>query len=81
MKPFIRRYGDHLDTSADKALSPNFTSLTTSSICIGDALGELLSAPVNNKFGRKITCYRMFLLSPRAPVSRLLSLATESLVC
>jgi predicted MFS family arabinose efflux permease len=36
-------------------LNVNFTSLTASSIYIGDALGALISAPINDKWGRKTT--------------------------
>ena len=36
-------------------MNVNFTSLTASSIYIGDALGALISAPINDKWGRKTT--------------------------
>lgn len=51
MAPFIDQYGD--GPAGAKALSVTFTSLTSSSIYIGDLLGALLAAPINDYFGRK----------------------------
>lgn len=53
MTPFKNDYGDHLDADGNKALAVSFTSFSTSAIYIGDAVGALLSAPVNDWFGRK----------------------------
>ena len=53
MRPFIDVYGDHLDSEGKKALGVTFTSLTASSIYIGDLLGALLSELINKRFGRK----------------------------
>lgn len=55
MTRFKDVYGDHLDENGRKALNVNFTSITASSIYIGDTLGALISAPINDKFGRKAT--------------------------
>lgn len=55
MRPFKDHYGDHLDEHGQKALNVSFTSLTASSIYIGDALGALIAAPINDKRGRKAT--------------------------
>ena len=60
MTPFKNNYGNHLDENGHKALSVSFTSLTTSTIYIGDALGAFLSAPLNDKFGRKAVFYGTF---------------------
>jgi sugar porter (SP) family MFS transporter len=53
MREFKNHYGDHLDNDGLKALNVSFTSLTASSIYIGDALGALISAPINDRLGRK----------------------------
>lgn len=55
MREFKNDYGDHLDKDGLKALNVSFTSLTASSIYIGDALGALISAPINDRYGRKAT--------------------------
>lgn len=55
MRVFKDHYGDHLDSTGQKALNVSFTSLTASAIYIGDALGALISAPINDKYGRKAT--------------------------
>lgn len=55
MVRFKNDYGDHLDSNGRKALNVSFTSVTTSSIYIGDIIGALLSAPINDRFGRKTT--------------------------
>jgi sugar porter (SP) family MFS transporter len=52
MQPFKDHYGNHYE-NGKKALDVSFTSLTASSIYIGDLLGALLSAPINDKWGRK----------------------------
>ena len=51
MKPFIQTYGQ--GPSGSRALTVTFTSLTSSSIYIGDLLGALLAAPINDHLGRK----------------------------
>jgi hypothetical protein len=51
MAPFIDQYSD--GPAGAKALSVTFTSLTSSSIYIGDLFGAHLSAPINDFFGRK----------------------------
>ncbi|KIV80999.1 hypothetical protein PV11_08453 [Exophiala sideris] len=53
MRPFINIYGNQLDENGKKALAVSFTSLTASSIYIGDLLGALISAPINDHLGRK----------------------------
>lgn len=55
MRPFKNHFGDHYDEKGLKALNVSFVSLTASSIYIGDALGALISAPINDKLGRKAT--------------------------
>ncbi|KIW03137.1 uncharacterized protein PV09_05779 [Verruconis gallopava] len=52
MQPFKDHYGDHY-VDGKKALAVSFTSLTASSIYIGDLLGALISAPINDRWGRK----------------------------
>ncbi len=54
MQEFKNHYGDHINPSTGKkALAVSFTSLTASSIYIGDLLGALISAPINDAWGRK----------------------------
>lgn len=55
MQTFKNNYGDHYDENGKKALNVTFTSLSSSAIYIGDALGALVSAPINDKYGRKST--------------------------
>ncbi|OJJ51544.1 hypothetical protein ASPZODRAFT_138629 [Penicilliopsis zonata CBS 506.65] len=55
MQEYKNHYGNHYDSDGKKALATSFTSLTTSSIYIGDLLGALLAAPVNERWGRKKT--------------------------
>lgn len=64
MQRFKDDYGDHYDENGRKALNVSFTSITASSIYIGDIIGALVSAPVNDKFGRKMTfwCAAFFIL-------------------
>ncbi|PYH92416.1 general substrate transporter [Aspergillus ellipticus CBS 707.79] len=52
MQQFANDYGDHY-SDGEKALATSFTSLTTSSIYIGDMLGALIAGPLNDRFGRK----------------------------
>jgi len=52
MQEFKNDYGDHYEDGA-KALAVNFSSLTASSIYIGDLLGAIVSAPINDRLGRK----------------------------
>ncbi|KAF9895322.1 hypothetical protein FE257_000226 [Aspergillus nanangensis] len=52
MQEFKNDYGSHFE-NGQKALAVSFSSLTTSSIYIGDLLGALISAPINDKWGRK----------------------------
>ncbi|KAH6665924.1 general substrate transporter [Halenospora varia] len=55
MQAFKNHFGDHIDENGKKALNVSFTSLTASSIYIGDLFGALFSAPINDKYGRKVT--------------------------
>ncbi|RDL40118.1 High-affinity glucose transporter ght5 [Venustampulla echinocandica] len=55
MQTFKNHYGDHLDENGKKALKVSFTSLSASSIYIGDLFGALFSAPINDRYGRKVT--------------------------
>lgn len=54
MREFQNQYGTEWQ-DGQKALAPSFQSLTTSTIYIGDALGALIAAPINEKWGRKAT--------------------------
>lgn len=52
MQQFKNDFGDHY-VNGEKALATQFTSVTTSSIYVGDMLGALISGPLNDRFGRK----------------------------
>lgn len=52
MQQFKNDYGGQY-TDGREALTTSFTSLTTSSIYIGDMVGALISGPLNDTFGRK----------------------------
>ncbi|OJI95882.1 hypothetical protein ASPVEDRAFT_35189 [Aspergillus versicolor CBS 583.65] len=52
MQEFKNDYGTRV-IDGKKALATDFTSLTTSSIYIGDMLGALSSGVLNDRFGRK----------------------------
>lgn len=53
MQTFKNDYG-HYDAETGKfALETSFTSLTTSIIYVGELLGALLAAPINDRWGRK----------------------------
>lgn len=56
MKPFIDEYGTRNSTGTT-ALTTSFTSLTSSIIYIGELLGALFAAPINDHYGRKAVFY------------------------
>lgn len=56
MKPFIQHYGTEAG-DGDASLPTSFVSLTTSIIYVGELLGALLAAPINDHFGRKAVFY------------------------
>ncbi|KAK9319803.1 general substrate transporter [Lipomyces orientalis] len=53
MQQFKNDYGTERDANGNLALSPSFQSATASCIYIGDLLGAILAAPVNDRWGRK----------------------------
>lgn len=55
MQQFKNDYGTHRDADGDLALPSSFQSLTASAIYIGDLLGALIAAPINDRWGRKST--------------------------
>lgn len=57
MRPFINDYGTTIDSNGRPALTTSFTSLTASIIYVGELLGALLAAPINDRFGRKAVFY------------------------
>ncbi|KAH8897608.1 putative sugar transporter [Thozetella sp. PMI_491] len=56
MQPFIRTYGA-ADADGSFALTTTFTSLTASIIYVGELVGALLAAPINDRYGRKTVFY------------------------
>ncbi|KAE9575476.1 Hexose transporter HXT13 [Colletotrichum fructicola] len=57
MRPFIDDYGTATDSKGLKALTTSFMSLTASIIYVGELVGALLAAPVNDRWGRKAVFY------------------------
>ncbi|KNG82568.1 hypothetical protein ANOM_009941 [Aspergillus nomiae NRRL 13137] len=55
MQQFKNDYGTERDVNGNLALSSSFQSVTASSIYIGDLLGAMLAAPINDRWGRKST--------------------------
>lgn len=53
MQEFKNDYGDGWDGNGQRILSSSFQSLTASSIYIGDLLGAIIAAPINDRWGRK----------------------------
>ncbi|KAH7139852.1 general substrate transporter [Dactylonectria estremocensis] len=57
MQPFINDYGTTTDSDGDTALTTSFISLTASIIYVGELLGALMAAPINDRWGRKAVFY------------------------
>jgi len=57
MRPFIDNYGTTRNHQGHVALTTTFISLTASIIYVGELLGALISAPINEYFGRKGVFY------------------------
>lgn len=55
MREFKDDYGTRHDEDGKPALASSFQAVTASSIYIGDLIGALLSAPINDRWGRKAT--------------------------
>ncbi|CAI7566453.1 unnamed protein product [Penicillium manginii] len=56
MQQFKNDYGSQYE-NGQKALATSFTSLTTSSIYIGDMVGAFIAGPLNDRFGRRIVLW------------------------
>lgn len=57
MGPFIKDYGTTIDSDGNDALTTSFISLTASIIYVGELLGALMAAPINDRWGRKAVFY------------------------
>ncbi|OQE34549.1 hypothetical protein PENCOP_c017G01364 [Penicillium coprophilum] len=55
MQQFKDDYAAGRDTSGNLELSSSFQAVTASAIYIGDLLGAIIAAPVNDRWGRKAT--------------------------
>ena len=53
MKRFVLDYGTTHNNAGDIALTTTFISLTSSIIYVGELLGALFAAPINDHFGRR----------------------------
>jgi MFS family permease len=53
MKRFVHDYGTTDDKNGNIALTTTFISLTASIIYVGELVGALIAAPINDSFGRK----------------------------
>ncbi|KAM0330792.1 hypothetical protein ACHAQA_003746 [Verticillium albo-atrum] len=57
MRPFIDDFGTTVDSEGRIALKITFMSLTASIIYVGELLGALIAAPINDRWGRKAVFY------------------------
>ncbi|KAJ5414323.1 hypothetical protein N7509_000950 [Penicillium cosmopolitanum] len=55
MQQFKDDYGTHRDASGNLELPSSFQAVTASAIYIGDLVGAILAAPINDRWGRKAT--------------------------
>lgn len=55
MQQFKNDYGTHRNASGNLELPSSFQALTASAIYIGDLIGAIIAAPVNDHWGRKAT--------------------------
>lgn len=53
MQTFKDAYGKYDPSTGTYSLTTSFTSLTTSIIYVGELLGALMAAPINDRWGRK----------------------------
>jgi MFS family permease len=75
MKAFIRDYGD-LKADGTYALSTTFLSVTASLIYVGEFTGALITAPINDAWGRKAVFLSAPSASSSAPSSSSFQMAT-----
>ncbi|OAA63381.1 General substrate transporter [Niveomyces insectorum RCEF 264] len=80
MRPFINEYGQTTDSHGLRALTTSFTSLTASIIYVGELLGALLAAPINDRWGRKAVFYCAAVCIIAGAVVQLASSGIEGLV-
>ena len=80
MRPFINEYGTTTDSDGATALTTSFTSLTASIIYVGELLGALFAAPINDHFGRKAVFYCASLCIIAGAVVQLASHGIEGLI-
>lgn len=80
MGPYISDYGTTTDSSGDPALTTSFVSLTASIIYVGELVGALLAAPINDFWGRKAVFYCASLCIIAGAVVQLLAHGIEGLI-
>lgn len=80
MRPFIDEYGQTTDADGARALTTSFTSLTASIIYVGELLGALAAAPINDRWGRKAVFYTAALCIIAGAVVQLASHGLEGLI-
>ncbi|CAK7242892.1 MAG: hypothetical protein STHCBS139747_004395 [Sporothrix thermara] len=80
MQPFIDEYGRAPAGSDVRALTTSFTSLTASIIYVGELVGALLAAPINDRWGRKTVFYTAALCIIAGAIVQLASHGIEGLI-
>jgi sugar porter (SP) family MFS transporter len=80
MKPFIRDYGDR-KPDGSYALSTSFLSVTASLIYVGEFVGALLTAPINDKWGRKAVFFSASIAIIVGAIIQIFSKGSYSIFC
>lgn len=80
MKPYVSDYGTSTDASGNTTLTTSFMSLTTSIIYVGELVGALLAAPINDRLGRKAVFYCASLCIIAGAIVQLLAHGLEGLI-
>lgn len=80
MRAFIDEYGTATDDDGNATLTTSFLSLTASIIYVGELLGALLAAPINDYFGRKAVFYCASLCIIAGGIVQLCAKGSEALI-
>lgn len=80
MGPFVRDYGTTTDADGNTALTTSFMSLTASIIYVGELVGAIMAAPINDYWGRKAVFYCASLCIVAGALVQLLAHGLEGLI-
>ncbi|PKS06040.1 hypothetical protein jhhlp_007874 [Lomentospora prolificans] len=80
MKPYVRDYGTTTDDQGNVALTTSFMSLTASIIYVGELVGALMAAPINDFWGRKAVFYCASVCIIAGAIVQLLAHGFEGLI-